>query len=116
MAAGLSSGDERGIGNLCRESFRGAGDLYEIGAPSMHAMMDTMTIAPGVAGACQAGAGFGGCMVAIVGREQAQAFADSTRSRYLATTGIRPDVYAVRGAGGAGVINQFAKEENYDAG
>ena len=111
MAAALSSGDERGIGNLCRESFRGACELYEIGAPSMHAMMDAMINAPGVVGARQAGAGFGGCMVAIVRREQAHAFAESTRSRYLVSTGIQPDVYAVRGAGGAGVIDQFTKEE-----
>jgi galactokinase len=110
MAAALSSGDERGIGNLCRESFRGACDLYEIGAPSMDAMMDAMINAPGVVGARQAGAGFGGCMVAIVRREQAQAFAESTRNRYLATTGIQADVYAVRGAEGAGVIDQFTSQ------
>jgi galactokinase len=116
MAAALSSGDEMGIGNLCKESFRGACDLYEICAPSMHAMMDAMINAPGVVGARQAGAGFGGCMVAIVRREQAQAFAESTRSRYLGTTGIRPDVYAVRGAGGASVIDQFTKEGIYDVG
>ena len=116
MAAALSSGDEGGIGNLCKESFRGACDLYEIGAPSMHAMMDAMIGAPGVVGARQAGAGFGGCMVAIVRREQAQEFAESTRSRYLATTGIQPDVYAVRGAGGACVVDQFTKEGTHDVG
>ena len=116
MAAALSSGDERAIGNLCEESFRGACDLYEISAPSMHAMMDAMINAPGVVGARQAGAGFGGCMVAIVRREQAQAFAESTRSRYLVSTGIQPDVYAVRGAGGASVIGQFTKDEINDVG
>jgi galactokinase len=110
MAEALSSGDERGISNLCMESFHGACDLYEICAPSMQAMMDAMINAPGVVGARQAGAGFGGCMVSIVRREQAHAFAESTSSRYLATTGIRPDVYAVHGAGGASVIDQFTKE------
>ena len=73
-------------------------------------MMDAMINAPGAVGARQAGAGFGGCMVAIVRQEQAQAFAESTRSRYLASTGIEAGVYAVRGAGGANVIDQFTKE------
>ena len=47
-------------------SYAGARDLYEIGAPSMDAMMAAMLAAPGVIGARQAGAGFGGCMVALV--------------------------------------------------
>jgi galactokinase len=55
-------------------------------------------------------------MVAIVRREQAHAFAESTRSRYLVSTGIQPDVYSVRGAGGASVIDQFTKEEINDVG
>ncbi len=110
MAEALASGDEIGIGSLCRESFLGARDLYEICAPSMHAMMDAMINAPGAVGARQAGAGFGGCMVAIVRQEQAQAFAESMRSRYLASTGIEAGVYAVRGAGGANVVDQFTKE------
>jgi galactokinase len=110
MAVALASGDETGIGNLCGESFRGARDLYEISAPSMNAMMDAMINAPGVVGARQAGAGFGGCMVAIVRREQAQAFAENTRRRYLASTGIEADVYPVRAADGASVIDQFTKE------
>ncbi len=110
MAAALASGDERCIGNLCARSFRGARDLYEICAPSMHTMMEAMSNAPGVVGARQAGAGFGGCMVAIVRQEEAKAFAEGTRRRYLSLTGIQPDVYAVRAAAGAGVIDQLMKE------
>ena len=46
----------------------GANRLFEIGAPSMTAMHDSMTGAPGLIARRQAGAGFGGCLVAIVDR------------------------------------------------
>ena len=116
MAAALSSGDETRIRSLCLESFRGARDLYEICAPPMQAMMDAMMDAPGVTGARQAGAGFGGCMVAIVRRGEAVAFAESTRNRYLQTTGICPAIYAVGAAQGASVIDRLAKGGNSDGG
>ncbi len=116
MAAALSAGDEGNIRSLCKESFRGACDLYEICAPSMHAMMGAMMSAPGVVGARQAGAGFGGCMVAIVRRGESQAFAESTRNRYLLTIGISPDVYAVGGAPGAGAMDQFIERGISDGG
>jgi galactokinase len=107
MAAALCSGDETRVRQLCLDSFRGARDLYEICAPSMYAMMDAMMNAPGVVGARQAGAGFGGCMVAIVRREESQAFAQNVSGGYRAATGICPEIYAVRGAHGASVISEF---------
>lgn len=115
MARALSSGDEKQIANLSAASFHGACDLYEIGSPSMDAMMNAMMNAPGVVGARQAGAGFGGCMVAIIRREQDEAFAEGTRRRYFAETGIEADVYAVRATSGAGVINHFTKTEMPEA-
>jgi galactokinase len=104
MAEALSSGIERQIGKLCAESFCGARNLYEICSPAMDAMMNAMMNAPGVIGARQAGAGFGGCMVAIVRKEQADAFAESTRRGYLTATGVRAEIYPVRAAQGAGVL------------
>ena len=55
-------------GRTVRESYRGARDLYQISAPAMESMLQTMLAAPGVIGARQTGAGFGGCMVALVAR------------------------------------------------
>ncbi len=45
---------------LAKASYIGARDLYEIGVPEMEAMYQAMGSAPGVLGARQAGAGFGG--------------------------------------------------------
>ena len=70
----------------------------------MHAMMAAMLAAPGVIGARQAGAGFGGCMVAFVDEGQIEPFAAAVRAHYFAATGIQPEIYPVTAAAGAGLI------------
>ena len=55
-------------------------------------------------GARQAGAGFGGCMVAFVEDGQLEAFAAAVRAHYFATTAIKPDIYPVSAAAGAGLL------------
>jgi galactokinase len=101
MADALALDDRTRLHILLAASYAGARDLYEIGVPAMAAMMDAMMGAPGVIGARQAGAGFGGCMVAIVEGSQVGEFAECVRSEYLARTGIDPDVFPVRAAPGA---------------
>lgn len=110
LAAALPAGDRPAIQALTAASFRGACDLYEIGAPAMHAMMQAMLGAPGVIGARQAGAGFGGCMVAFVDTASVDVFAASVWEAYMAATQIRPEVFPVTAAAGAGPIavrNEF---------
>ena len=104
LAGALQDGDRGAIRQLTAESFRGACDLYEIGAPAMQAMMQAMLTAPGVIGARQAGAGFGGCLVAFVEEARVAAFAASVRESYFAATQTQPAVYPVEAASGAGVL------------
>ena len=105
LAEALESGARTAICRLTRESFAGAADLYEIASESMHQMMSAMASAPGVIGARQAGAGFGGCMVAFVERDRAEDFRASVCASYAAATGIVPEVYAVQAAAGAGAVD-----------
>ncbi|MFW6135484.1 MAG: galactokinase [Chloroflexota bacterium] len=100
----LPKGDRPAIRVLMRASYAGARDLYEISSPEMEAMMEAMLGAPGVVGARQAGAGFGGCMVALVDAEAASGFADHVRRSYAAATGIEAEVYPVQAAAGAGTL------------
>jgi galactokinase len=104
LARVLPGGDESAIRSLTAASYAGARDLYEIGAPAMATMMEAMLSAPGVIGARQAGAGFGGCMVAFVRQEEIAAFARQVCQSYAAASGIEPVVYPVRGAAGAGAF------------
>jgi galactokinase len=104
LAGALQDGDRAAVAQLCAESFAGARDLYEICAPAMSSMMDAMLAAPGVIGARQAGAGFGGCMVALVDAAQTDAFRAGVLDAYRAATGVEAEVYTVEAAQGAEVM------------
>jgi galactokinase len=105
LADALPKRDRAAIDSLMAASYAGARDLYEIGSPEMAAMIKAMLSAPGVIGARQAGAGFGGCMVAAVSTKDVATFEQHVRQSYKATTGIEPEVYPVRAAAGAGVLS-----------
>jgi galactokinase len=102
LAEALPADDRDCIRALTAASYTGARDLYEIGAPSMEAMMDAMRSGPGVIGARQAGAGFGGCMLAFVATDKVDEFVAHVTSAYKASTGLTPELYAVQPAAGAG--------------
>lgn len=104
IAVALENGNRIAIRNLAMESFMGARDLYEIVVPEMEAMLMAMLRAWGVIGARQAGAGFGGCMVAFVEAGALEGFARRVHEDYAAMTGIEPKVYPVQPAAGAGNI------------
>ena len=103
----FEAADRAAVARITAASFRGACELYEIAVPAMHAMMKAMLSAPGIIGARQAGAGFGGCMVALVDAAQTGPFANAVREHYRAATGIRPEIYPVEAAAGAGLISEF---------
>lgn len=104
LADVLPGGDRAALARLFDASFRGAIELFEIGAPSMLAMHAAMDGAPGLVARRQAGAGFGGCLVALVEREAVEAFSASVGRAYAAATGIEPSVFAVEAAAGAGPL------------
>lgn len=104
IAAALRDLDRHAIRQLTADSFQGACDLYEIGAPAMHTMMQAMLAAPGMIGARQAGAGFGGCMVAFVEQAEVNSFASSIRESYAVSARTPHEVYPVEAAAGTGLI------------
>jgi galactokinase len=104
LAAALPTGDPGVLGELFAASYQGACELYEIGAPAMTAMMAAMRGAPGVVAARQAGAGFGGCLVALVAEAAVAEFAAFVSGDYAARTDVQPAVYPVKAAPGAGLL------------
>lgn len=104
LGKALAQGDHAAIQALTRASFAGARDLYEISAPSMEMMMEAMTNAPGIIGARQAGAGFGGCMVALVHSDQADEFTRHVIEDYRTRSGITARIHLVRPSAGAGAL------------
>ncbi len=104
LAEVLPLGTADVLHRLFADSYAGARDLYEIGAPALQAMAEAAAAAPGAIAVRQAGAGFGGCMVALVAVDQVAAFAESTSATYCSRTGLSPHLYAVRPSAGAGVL------------
>jgi galactokinase len=104
LAEALPTGVPATLAALLEASWQGATRLFEIGAPAMLAMSDAMRDAPGLIGRRQAGAGFGGCLVAFVEREAVPRFSQRVAGAYAAATGIEAHVFAVDAAPGAGPL------------
>lgn len=104
LAKALPAGDVAAIRQLTTDSFAGARDLYEISIPAMEAMYEAMMSGPGVIGARQAGAGFGGCLVAFVQRDHVETFTRHVKAAYDAATGLESILYPVVPSDGAGIV------------
>ena len=104
LATVLPGGDAIELARLFDESWVGATQLFDIGAASMTAMHTAMNGAPGLVARRQAGAGFGGCLVALVERDAVTAFVAHTTRAYAAATSIEPAVFGVEAAPGAGHV------------
>ncbi len=104
LAEALPTGDRAALEALFDASFNGAMELFEIGAPSMAAMHDAMDGAPGLIARRQAGAGFGGCLVALVERDAVDPFSAHVERTYAGATGITPSIFGVEAAPGAGPV------------
>lgn len=104
LGRALSVGDRDTIAALTAASFAGARELYEIVSPAMEWMMAAIHAAPGIIGARQAGAGFGGCMVAFVDSTAVKAFCAYVSHTYRSLSGIDPSIYPVRPVAGAEAI------------
>ncbi|MCL4298756.1 MAG: galactokinase [Anaerolineae bacterium] len=106
LAKALAADDLTLIKTLTAESYTGARDLYQISCREMEAMIQAMNSGPGVIGARQAGAGFGGCMIAFVEQGAIEAFSTQVKNAYQAMTTIEPKVYPVEAVAGAGRVSE----------
>jgi galactokinase len=105
LAQALPEGGLESLGALFATSYNGARDLYEICSPAMEAMMHAMSTAPGAVASRQAGAGFGGSMVALVKSGYLEPFTEHVINTYQQETKIQPEVYAVQPAPGARILD-----------
>jgi len=75
---------------------------YACSTPEIDRMVDVATSVPGVAGAQIAGAGLGGCIMVLAGKESVEAVRRALVKHYYRPTGLKPAVFpciAVEGAG-----------------
>jgi galactokinase len=79
-------------------------DDMEVSIPELDTLVECL-VGAGAMGARLTGAGFGGCVVALVDAEQADAVAQVAARDYSARTGCEPTVWNVRPAEGAGALS-----------
>jgi galactokinase len=101
FADALREHDARTLGRLMLDSHASSRDDMEVSTPELDALVDCLVDA-GAFGARLTGAGFGGCVVALVPSERADAIAATATGAYRYRTELDPTSWVVRAADGAG--------------
>jgi galactokinase len=103
FAEGLRAGDFESLGPLLLASHASLRDDYEVSTPELDLAVELL-VEHGAIGARLTGAGFGGCVVALVERPRAADAATKTVARYRAATGLDAAAFAVDAVDGAGPV------------
>ena len=97
----LEAGNIRYFGELMNECHVSLRDLYEVSCPELDVMARVAQSLDGCYGARLTGAGFGGCTVNLVAREQAEPFSVALAKGYQSEVGYPPEIYITRASNGA---------------
>jgi len=100
--AALDAGDMTTFGRLLKEAHASARDDYEISTPEIETLVHLANEVQGTVGARLTGAGWGGCIVAVVPQKEVEAFQDKIIEGYRQETGLSAQVFVCRSAAGAG--------------
>jgi galactokinase len=106
--AALRSGDVGGFGRLMDAAHASMRDEYEASCPEVDALVEIARRQPGVLGARITGAGWGGGVVALVGRDAGSGWPEAIRAAYKAEVGLDADVFICRPGGAAGEVVDWA--------
>jgi galactokinase len=107
-AEALEAGDLATVGRLWAASHTSLRDDFEVSSPELDALVEIAVASPGVIGARMTGAGFGGCVVALVSRDAVDVLRTRVIEEYPARTGLTPRVYPVEAVAGAGRLEEAA--------
>lgn len=102
-AEALQRGDAVRLGELMAESHRSLRDDFRVSCHALDAMVLSASEAPGCFGARMTGAGFGGCVVALVREGDHRAFTLAATRAHFQRTGLVANAYVCRPSAGASV-------------
>ncbi|MFW5866257.1 MAG: galactokinase [Armatimonadota bacterium] len=107
----LEHGDMEVLGELLNASHVSLRDDYEVSCEELETMRNAALAAPGCYGARLMGAGFGGCVLALVESVTVDEFAAQVGQQYQAETDLEPNIFATALADGAGLIADESEED-----
>ncbi|WP_134113303.1 galactokinase [Hypnocyclicus thermotrophus] len=97
----LNSGDIEGFGKLMNKSHISLRDDYEVTGKELDSLVEAAWEQEGTMGARMTGAGFGGCIVAIVKNDKIDDFIKNVGEKYFEKTGLKADFYIAEIGDGA---------------
>ena len=100
----LKAGNLEAFGKLVNESHISLRDDYEVSGIELDTLVENAWEQPGVLGARMIGAGFGGCAIAIVAKDQAEALIKNVGEIYEKTIGYPAEFYIAKIGDGARVL------------
>ena len=100
----MREGDMDALGRLLNDAHASARDGYGVSCLELESLVRAAREVDGVLGARLTGAGWGGCIVALVPADSVLEFEDHVRARYQAETGRSAAVFACRAGPGAGPV------------
>ncbi len=103
-ATALKEGDMASLGTLLAEAHASARDDYEISVPEVEVLVNAANSVEGVVGARLTGAGWGGCIIALVQEDSVDEFTSRIRKNYSQETGKRSAIFACSALSGAGSV------------
>lgn len=102
----LQSGDLAAFGKLMNQSHQSLKELYEVTGRHLDVMVQLAQQTEGCIGARMTGAGFGGCTVILIHRDQTETLVRQVGARYREETGLEPDFYLVEVGDGAREVKE----------
>jgi galactokinase len=108
FAVALDEGDVDALGPLMLASHASSRHDMEVSIPELDALVECLVDA-GAHGARLTGAGFGGCVVALVPTSRAEEIAANATLKYRARTEREPTAWIVRAAAGGGLVDDAAR-------
>jgi galactokinase len=102
--AAMQAGDAARLGELMNASHASLRDDFAVTNDALDIIAAIAQGAPGAFGARMTGAGFGGCAVALVAADRAEAFTAQVAAAYQQQTGLMPTVYVTLAADGAQIV------------
>ncbi|NPC80110.1 galactokinase, partial [Pyxidicoccus fallax] len=103
-AEAMRAGDLARLGRLMDASHDSLRDDFEVTNDALNTIVALARSQQGCLGARMTGAGFGGCAVALVSPEHAEAFVQGVEAKYQQATGNTPRCYVCHAADGASVV------------
>ena len=103
-AVALQNGDAATMGRLMNDSHASLRDDFAVTNEQLDVMARIAQAQPGCLGARMTGGGFGGCAVALVEKEKAEAVGTAVARQYEAAAGLTPQIYITAASAGTAVI------------